>query len=221
MAYPINIKEKIISLRKRGYSLNEIHKKFGVSKSTLSSWTGDVILSSGAKLRLLKKIKLGQLVSAENKKRKTKEFSQLCLENSIYDVSNLSLDQNLAKIICSLIYYCEGAKNARYGVCFMNSDSELVKTFLELFRMSFNINENKFRICLHLHKYHNPQKQIKFWSKETHIPIGQFIKPYLKQNTAKRSKKGYNGCASIRYHDTVVARQLNSTAKAFFMKLGA
>ncbi|MBN2197952.1 helix-turn-helix domain-containing protein [Candidatus Wolfebacteria bacterium] len=220
MAYPINIKEKIISFRKKGYSLNEIHKKFGISKSTISGWVNNIVLNSRAKSRLLKKIKLGQFISAENKKRKTKELSQLYLKNSIYEVSRLNLNQNLAKIICSLIYYCEGTKDVRSGVCFMNSDSELIKTFLKLFRSSFNVDENKFRICLHLHKYHNPKKQINFWSKETRIPISQFIKSYLKQNTAKRSKKGYNGCASIRYHDALVAK-LNSIAKAFFMKLGA
>lgn len=63
------IKEKLkaIKLRGQGFSLNEILKEIDVSKSSVSEWVRNVPLSNSARKRLLTKIKLGQLISAENR----------------------------------------------------------------------------------------------------------------------------------------------------------
>ncbi len=59
MAYPIELKEKILKLRKSGCSINELSGRFKISKSVISGWARNIILTPKAKLRLLKKIKLG------------------------------------------------------------------------------------------------------------------------------------------------------------------
>jgi hypothetical protein len=128
------------------------------------------------------------------------------------------LDSTTSKAICSLLYWCEG-NSSRYGkVSFTNSDPRLVKTFLHFLRNSFEIDESKFRPCVHLHQYHNPKRQLGFWSKTTGIPKKQFIKPYLKPNTGKRIRDNYPGCINIKYHSTDTARQLLMTAEAFLEK---
>jgi len=66
-----------------------------------------------------------------------------------------------------------------------------------------------------LHSYHNPKKQLDFWSKITDINKKQFIKPYEKPNVGKRIHKNYQGCIAIKYHSNDLARRLNSIAKAF------
>jgi hypothetical protein len=124
----------------------------------------------------------------------------------------------MGKFICALIYYCEGAKDKTGGVGFTNSDPKLIKVFLMLLRNNYNIDESKFRICMHLHEYHNFEQQIKFWSKVTNIKKGQFIKPYNKPNTGKRIKEGYQGCLSVKYHSSDLQKQLLMTAEAFFDK---
>ena len=221
MAYSIILKEKAAKLRKGGYSLNEIHQKLGVSKSIVSDWVRTIVLNNKARLRLLNKIKVGQAISAKNKKKKTNQIIKAYYHTALTDISSFNLDKNSSKIICSLIYYCEGVKDMYSGVRFINSDPKLVETFLKLLRESFDVDEKKFRVCAHLHKYHVLKKQLNFWSKTTQIPLSQFIKPYIKQNTGKRIRKGYNGCVSIRYHDIAVARQLLSIARAFFQNKGA
>lgn len=218
MAYSAILKEKITILRKKGHSLNEIHKEFGVSKSVISGWVRDIVLTGKAKSRLLSKIKLGQFISAENKRRKTSQVIESYFNNAVKDINQFKLDRNLLKTICSLIYCCEGTKNLRSGVNFTNSDYQLIRTFLTLFRKSFDVDENKFRVCVHLHQYHNTKYQLRFWSDITNIPLNQFIKPFHKKNGGKRIRKEYNGCASIRYHDTAMARQLLMIAKAFLLK---
>lgn len=218
MAYSISLKDKIIKLRKKGYSLSELNLRFGVSKGILSNWLRNVYLSKKAEQRLLTKIKKGQLVSATNKKEKTKKEMDAYFNDSIRNVEKLKIDKNLAKIICALLYWCEGDKNFHSAVRFTNSDDKLIKTFLSLLRNSFKLDESKFRVCIHLHNYHNSKKQLKFWTKITDIPLSNFIKPYKKKNTGKRTKEGYNGCVSIRYHDVKIARQLLMVAKAFLLK---
>ena len=162
MAYPIEIKEEAIRLRELGCSLNEIHKELGVSKSILSGWLYSVFLDKSAKEKLLSKVRLGQLVSAEKKKEKIiqqiNSYKQLAKER----LTRIKLDRELIRILCSLIYFCEGTKNSRSGVRFTNSDSRLASTFLELFRVGFDIQESKLRVCLHLHEYHNKTKQLNF-----------------------------------------------------------
>lgn len=216
------IKEKLkaIELRSKGYSLNEIVEKVGVVKSSVSVWVRNIPLSDKAKRRLLTKIKLGQLISAENKRQRTQKIIDNYRRQAIREVARKNPDKIYKKIMCSLLYWCEGLKDYYKGVYFANSDFRLVKTFLQLFRESFDLDEKRFRACIHLHQYHNPQKQLKFWADITKIPQNQFIKPYLKLNTAKRIREGYQGCIGIKYSDNNIARQLLTTAEALVKKLG-
>lgn len=218
MAYSISIKEKVENLRKKGFSLNEIHQTTRISKSVISGWTRDVILSNVARKRLLNKIKIGQFISAEKKKAKTAEKIKRYQSQASIELKNVKIDKNIAKIICALMYWCEGGKNYYNGIHFTNSDPKLIKSFLYLFRYSFNIDENKFRACIHLHEYHNPGERITFWSKLTRIPKNKFIKPFLKKNTGKNIKKDYPGCIDIRYHSNDIVKQILITAEVFLSK---
>jgi hypothetical protein len=194
------------------YSLKEISRQFGVVKSTASLWSRDVVLNKKAEERLLTVIKRGQLVSARNKKAKTKAIEDRYLEEAHEE---MGLNPNYGKIICAMIYWCEGAKAAREGVKFTNSDPNLVRVFLKLFRKNFILDEARFHPCIHIHSYHSKEKQLDFWSKVTDINKQQFIKPYQKPNSGKRIHENYQGCISLRYSSNDLARQLMATAKAF------
>ena len=135
--------------------------------------------------------------------------------NANGELLDLNMSKSVAKLLCAMIYYCEGAKNTRSSLIFINSDPQLIQSFLKLLRRVFVLDERKFRVCLHLHSYHNQDQQISFWSKITRIPKNQFIKPYIKDHTGIRKREGYQGCASIRYHDTNLSKQLLMMAKAF------
>lgn len=213
----MKIKERhtAIALRKKGYSLKEIAKKINVAKSSVSMWVRDVKLSSIAEKRLLTKIKLGQFNAARNKKARTAAIENKYLQEATAELKKISIDKNYAKLLCVIMYWCEGTKNVKSGVNFVNSDPKLVKKFLELLRNSFELDEKKFRPCIHLHSYHNPERQLDFWSKITDINRRQFIKPYQKKNSEKRIHKDYQGCIAIKYHSNDLARRLNIMAKAF------
>lgn len=217
----LKIKERLhaVSLREKGFSVNEIVKKVGVAKSSVAVWVRNVPMSDKARKRLLTRIKLCQIISAERKRQRTQELLHRYKEQAVATLTDID-NTSAERIICALLYWCEGLKNLSNGVGFINSDPKLIKTFLTLLRRSFPLDEKKFRLCVHLHGYHNTEKQIAFWSKVTNIDKVQFIKPYRKPHTGKRIKKDYPGCLSVRYYSNDLAKRLLMTATAFLEKYG-
>ncbi len=217
MAYSNSIRYQAVQLRKKGRSLKEICECFNISKSTASLWLRDVALSERATKRLLHVIKRGQFIGARNKHAKAVALDVRYLDEAKREI-RLGPDYN--RLMCAMLYWCEGAKSPK-GVAFTNSDPDLVKTFLRLLRGSFKLNEEKFRVCIHLHSYHSSKRQLDFWSKITDINKQQFIKPYKKANSGKRIHKNYQGCVSVMYHSSDLARRLIAIAKAFLGHKGA
>ena len=212
-------KEKACILRKEGYSLNEISVSLGISKSSASIWLRDIELSKTAQNRVLKKRIKARLKSAEtHRARTTRNLKEASIfANNI--LSRISNDKDHARFASALLYWCEGEKSKNdKSLIFTNSDPLLIKTFVSLLRKGFEIDESKFRVCVHLHSYHDAKKQLLFWSQITTIPITQFIKPYRKLNSGKNKRDGYAGCASVRYHDVRIARQIIAIARAFLNK---
>src|SRR6185369_13954076 len=97
-----------------------------------------------------------------------------------------------------------GNKSPRSFITFTNSDPDLVATFLRLFRNSFDLDEKRFRVLMHLHKYHNEEVQRNFWNKITRIKNEQFYRSYLKPNSGKYKKEGYQGCIKVQYTDVSI-----------------
>ena len=54
----------------------------------------------------------------------------------------------------------------------------------------------------------------------TKIPLSQFIKPYKKRESGKSINEGYQGCAQIKYHDTVIAHEIQAIARVVLNNLG-
>jgi|SRR3989338_4258774 len=209
--------EKAITLRKRGYSLSEIHRELGVAKSSVSLWVRDVSLSPSVKSKLLDKFTSGQLKSQEVLREKHLNKLARIQSEVAKDFTDFDYSRVNKLVICSLLYWCEGNKGKSGGVSFTNSDPNLVKTFLTLLRQVFPLDERKFRVCMHLHPHHNEQKQKKFWANITNISPEQFNKSFLKQNSGKYKKEGYQGCIRVRYHDSELMYKL-FMASALFMK---
>ncbi|HOX41742.1 MAG TPA: hypothetical protein PK263_06165 [bacterium] len=214
---------KARELRQKGFSLTEISNRISVAKSTVSGWVKDIVLDDEAMSRLREKVSNGQLKSANIKRAKTQATLQKCYDDAKRTLLDYQIDHSNSRILCSLIYWCEGGKGERRIVQFTNSDPNLMQAFLSLFRSSYKLSEEKFRVCIHLHDYHNKDKQIAFWSKITKIPEQQFIKPFFKINQGKNIHPEYQGCAQIRYCDVKVARDLIMTGQAMIdhINLGA
>lgn len=212
------IKIQAIKLRKLGYSLLEISKKCGVSKSTASVWLRNVKLNKRAKNILWVKGKDNWKKGNEAKYAKKQKW--LAMTNSTVGNYLNSLENigRYYKLLCAFLYWCEGSKTGSL-VTFTNSDPMLLSTFLSIFRKAFSLDEAKFRVILHIHNYHNDLTQKGFWSKITLIPIQQFLKSYKKPNGGNNIRIGYQGCVSIRYYDTKIFEELKIIYSQFAKKI--
>lgn len=211
-------KAEAIELRKKGYSYREISELLSVPKGTCSDWLSNVRLSPAAKARIqklrtdslkraLKTIQLRQ----EKRNREIAEEVKLGMEK-------VTLTPEVGKLLCAMLYWGEGTKNLS-TVYFMNSDPDMIRVYLKLLRTYFTVKPEKFRAQLHLHSYHDIEKQKRFWSGVTAIPE-HMITIYIKENSGVSIKVGYPGCISIRYNDSRLAREINYYYNGLIDKIG-
>ena len=213
-------KQKARKLRAKGYTIARISAMLGVAKSSVSLWVRDQKLSDYAKKRITAVSDQARLKAIQNRKMQRHKLESDIMQRLELEIHQMELYCNpFSKLACALLFWAEGGKTDR-SLMFMNSDPHMIRAFLKLLRLSFELDESKFRVCLHLHSYHNKAKQTRYWAEITSIPVKQFIKPYSKKNTGKRKKEGYQGCASLRYHDYKVAMELKLLYTLFAQKYG-
>ncbi|MBU6388568.1 hypothetical protein KGQ72_01690 [Patescibacteria group bacterium] len=215
----MKLKEKglAIRLRRKGMTLNEIVAHVGVAKSSVSLWVRALSLSSKAQTRIASFKTAGQKAAQISNTEKTRA-KLLDAKNEAQNlIRTITVTPDIALLSCALLYWCEGEKDKNdTSFTFSNSDSQLIRAFMKLMRRAIELDERKFRVRMHLHKYHNELVQKKFWSGVTGISEQQFAKTYWKPHTAKTIKIGYPGCIHIEYYDVKVARKIYATARAFF-----
>lgn len=207
LPYSSNLVNRALSLRKNGFSYEEISKKLTIAKSSAYLWCNQVILNKKAKRRISGRMAIG-IVKAKKvlKAKKEKIFKKISDKVDLY-LSQVKSNKEINKLLCSFLYWAEGEKN-RNAVVFINSDPIMIKCFLTLFRSSFSLDERKFRGLIHVHEYHNEIEIKNYWSKITNIPLSQFSNSYLKPHTKKTIREGYKGTISIRYYDYKIALEL-------------
>jgi predicted transcriptional regulator len=206
-------KNKALILRESGKSLLEIAELVGISKSTASLWTKGVVLNEKAQSRLAHK-KLAARVKAQHVLSQIRQKKQEKITRSVTKtLSSITYSPDLCKILCSYLYWGEGSKTGN-AMVFMNSDPHLIQVFISLLRKAFVIDEQKFKVLIHIHEYHNKNEVLDYWSKVTSVPRTQFFKPYHKQHTGKNQRVGYMGSCSLRYYDVAIVRELKELYNA-------
>jgi hypothetical protein len=199
--------------------LREISDKLDVSKGSVSAWVRDVELNEKAKARIEKRKSEARDKARQTKKKQRKKKYKVAAQMAKETANRFDLTSESTRIMCALLYWCEGATNRDQRINFTNSDPDLVELFLKLLRNSFDLNEEKFRVIMHLHDYHNEAKQKEFWQEITSVPKKQFNQTHHKAHTKKQTREGYPGCISLRYYDVSVSRELLAIADKFTEKI--
>lgn len=199
-------KQKAIQLRGNGSSIKQIAKLLHVSPSSASLWVKGVVISDDGR----EKLRLSQ-VNGRKKAAKTNISRRLFRERKVETdctvlrkKSKISTDE--AKLFLSLLYWGEGSKTNN-RVVMMNSDPEMIRTFVNLLRKGFRVDESKVRGLLHLHSYHDRKKMIEFWSRCSGVEKSR-IAIYNKQESGITKKSDYKGCFAFRYGDVATLREI-------------
>jgi hypothetical protein len=205
-------KTKAIKLRKQGNSYNQIGKKLGISKSTLSYWLSDLEISKEAQVKISKRVYLGSVKGLikrnKNQTFLAKERSEKILRLAIKETGNL-INNKLFLVGVSL-YWAEGYKKGAYGskwkaVDFTNSDPELVRIMMKFFRIICKVENCKIKVQLMAHGNINIEKALNYWSDITKLPKSQFIKTCTSISKSSKNRRNKNsltqGTVHIRIND--------------------
>ena len=195
--YDQKVVQEVREARRKGLSIKKLETRFRIPETTISRWIRDIP-------SLHKKFN-----SARAKEKQLKTELHSLAEDCL-------LDENLAKLFVSLLYWCEGSKypsSAFFAFC--NSDFVLVKTLLELLRYGFKIEEKKIRIHLQLHSTHPKDQTLRFWSDLLKIPLKQFYKPTITKPTRKMKRLNYQGTCTVKYFDVKLVLKIMGLYERF------
>lgn len=210
------LKKEVITLRKKGYTYNEIISKLRVviPKGTLSSWCRDVPLPRKYETKL-KKLNNEALTKARicsieaSKIARQKELEIIHSKN--FPLIKTIKNKDVAKIALAMLYLGEGRKDRKRGaLLFGNSEPLVISLFLYLLRLVYDIDEKKFRCTVQCRADQDTKTLEKLWSEVTKIPLNQFYKTRIDPRTiGKPTKKlDYKGVCCIDYFSSKVFAEL-------------
>ncbi len=181
-------KEEARTLRRQGKSINQIIEETGSSKSSVSAWVRDIVLTKAQKNRISLR---GRSVESIEKRRVNRLFNenrrrQIIIDKAKEDFSNISLEE--LKLIGIILYLGEGGKTGGV-VRLANSDPEVIKMTMRFLREICGVAESKFRGHIHTFAHADVDKTERYWSQITGIPRSQFYKTYVKPSSASLQKR--------------------------------
>ncbi|MBI1974659.1 MAG: hypothetical protein HYS51_02350 [Candidatus Zambryskibacteria bacterium] len=184
-------------MREGGESIVVISRQLEASKSTISLWCRDIILTSSQfeKLRKNKGVSVttGQRMGAEANKRKKLEIIESANEwarKTIREVSKRDMS-----LVASALYWCEGSKSESTSTfVFVNSDPQMV-LFMKNFLISVMDVPQEDLVCgIQINEIHRKRidKVLIFWKKLLNLDNSQIRKPYFVKTQIKKIYDNYD-----------------------------
>lgn len=204
-------KELAVSLRKKGYSYNQIQKVTKLSKDTISRTCREVVLTRRQIDNLESRRTTGQMLAsikgAKSNQLKKELMQRQLLEEGIKQVGNIS-DRDKFMFGISL-YLGEGSKTGN-AVEFTNADPIAVKFMFSWFVEYCEIPQKSIKASLWIHDNLNELEAKKYWSNLLGIELSQFDKSYIAKNRVDSRKIRKNihnyGIIKIRYYSVAKLR---------------
>lgn len=219
-SYSKKIRKQAKCLREQGESIGEIARLLSLSKSTVYEWTKNLERAKEyaqlGRQRWLEKIQpLGALAQKHKREKKVDTIQK----NIQLELGNSPISIMTKKAMLSCLYWSEGSKG-RGSLIFTNTDPRLMKLFVTLLRECYQLDEQKFRVKLYLHWYHQESKTMQFWSKLLEIPKQQFTKTYWKKRSeTKRFRRNVGGICFLKYNSDYLREEILQYAYALHGKV--
>jgi hypothetical protein len=197
--------EKAIELRKKGLSLKEIATLITASKSSVSLWVRDVILTEEAK----KKLKNKSIMIARNNVNSRNRNCLIKKEEARNEGLKLNLEDNLISAGLAL-YWAEGKKKSGF-VGLVNCDPALVKLFVVFLIKKMKVDVNKIIFRVTTHDSLNLNEIENFWQKYLQLPKENIRKSILLNNKNSKKKNIHKyGMCSVEVYDVLILEKILS-----------
>jgi hypothetical protein len=207
----VRLQDEARNLRSQGKSIKNIQQQLGVSKSSISLWVRDVILTQEQINTLYLNKKTGGfrgcLIAADHKRSKRLVETQAALEQGKKEVGKLLGRERF--LVGIALYFAEGNKKGK-NVAFTNSDDRAIKFMVLWFREFCKVEEAKFRVSLYIHNDLNEGKAKLYWSSLLNIPLTHFTKSYVVENNPNRLRhtRNENGVCRVTIHSISLLRKI-------------
>ena len=173
----------------------DIAEELGVAKSSVSLWTRDVPLPSGASRATGRRHPREREPNALQR-AKRREIAELS-EAGRRRIGALA-DRDLL-IAGTALYAGEGSKTDG-AVKLANTNPAVIELHCAWLRRFFDIDEGRLRVSLYLHEGLDLRLAVAHWTAVTRIPTSQFTLPYraVPDHSIRASKHPF-GCATVAY----------------------
>lgn len=211
-------KQTAMRLRLQGKSYTEIQGELGgISKSTLSLWFKDMLLSDAARERLEKRQQANSTAGLLKRNKRQTAIAiarrKSILGTSQKQIENLSRNELL--LIGAALYWAEGhkrpiMKNGReltsHHVSMTNADPKILNMFLRFITEICDISREEVKVGVRIFQHLNEEVVLDYWSKTLSIPRANFNKTYLGISKSSQGKRPFNrlpyGVVQLRIYNT-------------------
>lgn len=168
--------KELKSLRKRGFSINELVNRLSIPKTTIWHHIHNVRVLPKY-VPLLKSKQGGSRKRKERNWEEAKKYAQNLLHGPDRD----------SIIALAMLYWGEGSKNA----CeFINSDGKIIKFYLIVLRKILKVPANLIKPTMRIFTGMNKKECLNYWSHVTKIPKDKFIIRFNDGGTKGKTKYG-------------------------------
>lgn len=193
-------RQKAHRLRKKGNSIKAIAAKLGVSKSTVSLWCRDIVLTTKQieqlKANAISAGHRGRMIGTQRNQQKRLD------EIQNYELSGKKEIGKMTKrdliILASALFWAEGAKTGSRFM-FINSDPNMILCIYRYLMTVEKISPDRLFLTVQINRIHEPriQKVIKFWSELLDLPRQQIGKPYYIDVVPRKQYQNYESYYGI------------------------
>ena len=207
------LKNKVTALRRRGLSIKEISNNLALSKSTVSLWCRDIILTGKQVRRLRQKMldagHTGRLKGAESNHKKKIASIEL---GKVWAKDQFGYLSKREFFIAGIaLYWAEGSKSYNNQLSFINSDPEMIIFMHKWFITFFDIDSEDIIARIFINEIHKSRiaKVLNFWSDLLNLTKDCFRKTIFiksKQRKVYANHDSYFGQLSLRFKKSSTLR---------------
>ena len=204
---------KAREIRRIGESIKEIAKILGVSKSSVSLWCRDIILTEkqikSLSKRAVEKGLKGRLIGIQGNRDKKRKAVDEAKEWALNELCHF--DKRDLLIAGIALYWAEGGKSVYTGTFhFSNSDPRMITLMCEWLNIFFGVTKKDFQPRISINEIHSSriEKVKKFWSELLIIPVLSFPVTFIhtKQKKVYENHDNYFGVLSLRFKKSTFIR---------------
>ena len=200
--------DQALRLRERGFTLQEIARVCGVSKSTVSKWLKNNVISADITKKNKKRAgqenaKRLQLMQKARGTERVARYSE-SLKNAVTEFKHYKTSTLFMSGL--MLYSAHGDRQDESKVRFSTTDIQAHKIFIKFTKEYLGVDADDIRLWLQLYQDQAESVCMKKWQRATALPYQQFYRTQFVQTSSKNTL--HYGVGNTIISRTVLQRKL-------------